>query len=109
MARDDETGAGVGPPEASADEPVVLPITDVLDLHSFPPSEVRDVVEEYLEEAHRLGLTELRIIHGRGIGVQRKSVQSLLARHPRVASFRDAPAEAGGWGATLVRLRETER
>jgi dsDNA-specific endonuclease/ATPase MutS2 len=62
-------------------------------------------VEEYLEEAHRLGLKALRIIHGRGVGVQREIVRSILARTPYVADFRDAPGEAGGWGATVVRLR----
>ncbi|MDX1642902.1 MAG: Smr/MutS family protein [Thermoanaerobaculia bacterium] len=108
MSSDDEPGA-VREGAAAEDDLVVLPITDVLDLHSFPPSEVRDVVTEYLDEAHRHGLDELRIIHGRGIGVQRRSIRALLERHPRVVSFGDAPAEAGGWGATLVRLRSDER
>ena len=86
------------------DEPVRIPITDVLDLHSVPPRDVKGVVEEYLIESHRLGLRALRIIHGRGIGVQREVVRSVLARTPFVASFHDAPAEAGGWGATVVTL-----
>lgn len=86
-------------------EPVRIPITDVFDLHSVPPRDVAAVVEEYLREAHRLGLKALRIIHGRGIGVQREIVRSLLARTPFVAEFHDAPAEAGGWGATVVTLR----
>jgi dsDNA-specific endonuclease/ATPase MutS2 len=86
-------------------EPIRIPITDVFDLHSVPPREVKDVVEEYLREAHRLGFRALRIIHGRGIGVQRETVRSVLARTEFVAEFRDAPAEAGGWGATLVTLR----
>jgi DNA-nicking Smr family endonuclease len=85
--------------------PVELPITDVLDLHSFRPAEVADVVREYLDAAWEKGLRELRIIHGRGIGMQRQTVRTLLARDPRVAGFGDAPAEAGGWGATWVRLR----
>jgi DNA-nicking Smr family endonuclease len=85
--------------------PVELPITDVLDLHSFRPAEVADVVREYLEAAWEKGLRELRIIHGRGIGVQRQTVRTLLGRDPRVTGFGDAPAEAGGWGATWVRLR----
>ena len=84
---------------------VELPITDVLDLHSFRPSEVADVVREYLEAAWEKGLRELRIIHGRGVGVQRQTVRTLLGRDPRVTGFGDAPAEAGGWGATWVRLR----
>jgi dsDNA-specific endonuclease/ATPase MutS2 len=86
-------------------EPVRIPITDVFDLHSVPPRDVQAVVEEYLVEANRLGLTALRIIHGRGIGVQREIVRAVLARTPFVAEFRDAPAEAGGWGATIVTLR----
>src|SRR5258706_10725183 len=85
--------------------PVELPITDVLDLHSFRPAEVADVVREYLEAAWEKGLRELRIIHGRGIGAQRQTVRTLLSRDPRVTGFGDAPAEAGGWGATWVRLR----
>jgi len=84
--------------------PIEIPITDVLDLHSFQARDVKDTVEAYLEEAHRLGLTALRIIHGRGIGVQREMVRTILARTPYVSSFSDAPAEAGGWGATVVTL-----
>ena len=88
------------------DEPVRIPITDVFDLHSVPPRDVKPVVEAYLEEAHRLGFKALRIIHGRGIGLQRETVRAVLARTPFVASFSDAPGEAGGWGATIVTLRE---
>jgi len=87
------------------DEPVRIPISDVFDLHSVPPRDVQGVVEAYLEEAHRLGFKALRIIHGRGVGVQREMVRSTLARTPFVAWFGDAPAEAGGWGATIVTLR----
>lgn len=86
-------------------EPIRIPITDVFDLHSVPPRDVQAVVEEYLNEANRLGLKALRIIHGRGIGVQRERVRAVLARTPFVREFRDAPAEAGGWGATIVTLR----
>jgi dsDNA-specific endonuclease/ATPase MutS2 len=86
-------------------EPVRIPITDVFDLHSVPPRDVKGVVEEYLAEAHRLGFKALRIIHGRGIGVQREMVRSVLARTAFVLGFRDAPAEAGGWGATIVTLK----
>jgi DNA-nicking Smr family endonuclease len=88
------------------DEPVRIPITDVFDLHSVPPRDVQAVVEEYLYEARRLGLRALRIVHGRGIGVQREIVRSVLARTQFVIDFRDAPAEAGGWGATVVTLGE---
>jgi dsDNA-specific endonuclease/ATPase MutS2 len=86
------------------DEPVRIPITDVFDLHSIPPRDVKAAVEAYLEEAHKLGLKALRIIHGRGIGVQRETVRAVLTRTPFVRSFRDAPEEAGGWGATIVTL-----
>ncbi len=86
------------------DDPVQIPITDVFDLHAFAPRDVKPAVEAYLEEAHRLGLTALRIIHGRGIGVQREMVRSVLSKTPHVLHFADAPAEAGGWGATVVTL-----
>ena len=86
-------------------EPIRIPITDVFDLHTVPPRDVEAVIEEYLLEANRLGLKAIRIVHGRGIGVQREIVRAVLARTPFVAGFRDAPAEAGGWGATVVSLR----
>ena len=87
------------------DQPVRVPITDVFDLHSVPPRDVAPIVEEYLQEARRLGFKALRIIHGRGIGVQREIVRSILARTSFVETFSDAPGEAGGWGATIVTLR----
>src|SRR6266849_111375 len=87
------------------DEPVRIPITDVFDLHTVPPRDVKPIVEEYLIEAHRLGFRALRIIHGRGIGVQREIVRKILSETPFVESFSDAPAEAGGWGATVVTLQ----
>lgn len=86
-------------------DPIRIPITDVFDLHSVPPRDVKPIVEAYLEEAHKLGLKALRIIHGRGIGVQREIVRGVLARTDFVVDYKDAPAEAGGWGATLVTLR----
>ena len=89
------------------DEPVELPIEDSLDLHSFRPEDVRSVVDEYLTAAQARGFTEVRLIHGRGIGVQRASVQAFLARHPLVAAYTDAPEDRGGRGATLVRLRRS--
>jgi dsDNA-specific endonuclease/ATPase MutS2 len=88
-----------------SDEPVRIPITDVFDLHTIPPRDVKAVVEEYLLEARRLGFKALRIIHGRGVGAQRETVRAVLARTDFVEDFRDAPAEAGGWGATIVTLR----
>ncbi len=87
------------------DEPVPLPIEDALDLHAFAPRDVASVVEEYLEAAHARGFREVRLIHGRGTGTQRRVVRAVLARHPLVAGFADAPPERGGWGATVVRLR----
>src|SRR6185437_8819730 len=90
------------------DEPVRIPVTDVFDLHTVPPRDVAAVVEEYLLEARKMGFRAVRIIHGRGIGVQREIVRAILARTPFVASFSDAPVEAGGWGATIVALRWSE-
>ena len=92
-------------PEDDFEQPIHIPITDVFDLHTVPPRDVKDVIEEYLAEAHRLGFRALRIIHGRGIGQQREMVRKILARTPYVLSYGDAPAEAGGWGATLVTLK----
>jgi len=82
-----------------------IPVTDVVDLHTVRPQDVKEAVEAYLEEANRLGLKALRIIYGRGIGVQRETVRAVLARTPFVLSFQDDPLEAGGWGATIVTLR----
>ena len=91
--------------ESDPQNPIVIPIEDVLDLHSVSPKDVEGVVHEYLSEAHRLGFKALRIIHGRGIGVQREIVRKVLSRTPFVVSYGDAPAEAGGWGATIVTLQ----
>ncbi|HEX8719837.1 MAG TPA: Smr/MutS family protein [Pyrinomonadaceae bacterium] len=87
-------------------EPVRVEITDVFDLHSIPPREVRAVVEEYLREARRLGFRSVRIIHGKGVGVQRETVRSVLARTPFVEDFSDAPPDGGGWGATVAHLTQ---
>ena len=85
-------------------EEVVVPIEDQIDLHPFLPRDVRSVVEAYLEEAVAAGFREVRVIHGRGIGVQRKMVRSLLSNHPSVTGYFDAPDLRGGRGATIVRL-----
>ena len=85
-------------------QPVVIEFLDVIDLHSIPPAQVRAVVEDYLAEAQRRGWQSVRIIHGKGIGVQREMVRAILERTPFVLEFGDAPPEAGGWGATVVRL-----
>jgi DNA-nicking Smr family endonuclease len=87
-------------------EPIRIPVEDALDLHAFAPRDVGSVVEEYLVEAHRAGFREVRLIHGRGTGTQRAVVRVVLARHPLVLAFTDAPPERGGWGATLVKLVE---
>jgi hypothetical protein len=92
--------------ELDPDEAVVLPVEDSIDLHPFSPRDVPEVVADYLEAAHARGLRELRLIHGRGIGVQRERVRSLLAKHPLVEDFRDAPPERGGWGATIAILKD---
>jgi len=89
----------------NTDEPIRISITGTFDLHTIHPREVAAAVEAYLGEAHALGLKSVRIIHGRGIGVQRAVVQALLARSPLVLGYRDAPPESGGWGATIARLR----
>jgi DNA-nicking Smr family endonuclease len=82
-------------------EPVELPIEDWIDLHSFRPDEVADLVQEYLFQAVRKGFREVRIVHGRGIGVQRQIVHAILAKHPHVTGFRDAADR----GATTVFLQ----
>ena len=87
-----------------ANDPVEIPVEGVLDLHAFAARDVASVVAEYVSAAHARGLRELRVIHGRGIGVQRAIVRGVLGRHPLVATFADAPPDRGGWGATLVTL-----
>jgi dsDNA-specific endonuclease/ATPase MutS2 len=93
--------------EAAAEEAeiVELALGDVLDLHGFLPRDVREIVADYLDAAWEAGFGEVRIVHGKGVGVQREMVRALLARDPRVAGFADAPGEHGGWGATVVTLR----
>ncbi|RMD65590.1 DNA mismatch repair protein MutS [Candidatus Parcubacteria bacterium] len=80
------------------------PIDGVLDLHTFRPSEIGELVPEYLAECRRRGILSVRIIHGKGTGALRRSVHSILERLDYVASFRLAGEDAGGWGATLVQL-----
>lgn len=94
-------------PDNPFPDPVEIEITDVFDLHTIPPRDVKRVVEEYLLLAHEKGFKSVRIIHGKGIGVQREMVRSILARTPFVADWTDAPPEAGGLGATIVRLQPT--
>lgn len=92
-------------PAGPQGEPVEIPITGELDLHPFAPRDVASVVEEYLRECVARRILDVRLVHGRGRGVQRAVVQRVLRSLPDVASFGDAPPQSGGWGATLVRLR----
>jgi DNA-nicking Smr family endonuclease len=87
------------------DPAVELPIDGVLDLHTFRPSDVPELVQDYLDECARLGITEIRIIHGKGKGTLRRTVEAALARRTDVLEHKLAPADRGGWGATLVTLR----
>jgi dsDNA-specific endonuclease/ATPase MutS2 len=95
--------------EEPEDETVEVPITDVFDLHSFAPRDTEAALEAYLEEAILRGYRVLRIIHGRGIGVRREMVREVLSRTAEVIEYKDAPAEAGGWGATIVSLYPAKR
>lgn len=83
---------------------VAFEIGDVLDLHSFPPSEIGDLVRDYLDLAYARGLRRLRIIHGKGVGVQKERVRKILENDSRVLRYGDPPGEAGGWGATWVEM-----
>ena len=87
------------------DEPIPLPIDGVLDLHTFRPREIKDLVPDYLAECQRRGILRVRIIHGKGIGNLRRTVHSILAKHPDVVSYALAGEHFGGWGATIVHLR----
>ena len=88
------------------DAPVALPISDVLDLHTFRPPEVAALVADWLDEAHAHGFREVRLIHGKGTGTLREVVHGVLRRHPRVSGFSLAGDCAGGWGATVVSLKD---
>ena len=90
------------------DEPLPLPITGELDLHTFRPQDVKDLVPDYLAECRARGLLVVRIVHGKGIGNLRRTVHAILARQPAVVSFVLAGEHFGGWGATMVRLRPPE-
>jgi len=86
-------------------EPIVIPITDEMDLHHFAPREILEVVDAYLDAALERGIHEVRLIHGRGKGVQRARVRDFLDRDERVERFSEAPPGHGGWGATIAWLR----
>jgi DNA-nicking Smr family endonuclease len=83
---------------------VKLTIEDVLDLHTFRPKDIPDLLEDYFSECLKAGIYSVRIIHGKGKGIQKKRVQGLLEKNSLVTAFKEAPPEAGGWGATLVEL-----
>ena len=86
-------------------EPLELPINGVLDLHTFRPQDVNELIPDYLAECRKRGICSVRIIHGKGIGALRETVHAILRRMPEVVSFGLAPENAGGWGATVVTLR----
>ncbi len=86
---------------------VEIPIEDWIDLHTFSPKEIPSLLEDYLSECQKKGFREVRIIHGKGKGVQRARVRSFLDKSPLVESFKQAPVEAGSWGATIVTLKKT--
>ena len=87
-------------------EPIEYPIDGTLDLHQFQPREVKDVVKDYIEVCLERGIYSIRIVHGKGIGVQREIVRSILEKHPDVISFRHEGGSGGGWGATVVDLKK---
>ena len=86
-------------------QPVKIPIEDILDLHTFRPKDLPDLLVDYFEACIDEGIYFVRIVHGKGRGILKKRVQGLLKKNSLVKSFQDAPAEAGGWGATLVELK----
>jgi DNA-nicking Smr family endonuclease len=89
---------------ATTMEPIVIPIDGVLDLHTFAPGELKDLLNDYIDACLEAGIYELRIIHGKGSGVMRRRVHAFFEKDPRVRAFMDAPPDAGGWGATLATL-----
>ena len=114
MARSIPTPPAAGadaaaPEEAPFPDPLPLPIDGTLDLHAFRPGEVGELVPEWIGACEAAGIRALRIVHGKGTGALRRSVHALLSRDPRVASFRRAGEDGGGWGATLVELHPPRR
>jgi len=103
-----KSGGTDATPEAESPfgDAVNIELQDSIDLHHFQAKEIASVVEEYLAQCRQADLLEVRLIHGKGVGVQRNIIRSLLTKHPAVLSFQDAPAEAGSWGATIVTLRK---
>jgi dsDNA-specific endonuclease/ATPase MutS2 len=99
---------GGGSSSDDSEPPVVLPIGDSIDLHAFAPRDIASVVESYLEAAREAGLREVRIIHGRGKGIQKERVRQVLARSEHVTHFEEATPDRGGFGATVARLKGPE-
>jgi DNA-nicking Smr family endonuclease len=91
--------------EVDDDTPIELPIDGILDLHTFHPRDIKELVPDYLADCRARGILEVRIIHGKGTGALRRTVHAILSRQPEVVSFGLAMEDAGGWGATLVTLR----
>jgi DNA-nicking Smr family endonuclease len=91
--------------ETNESQPIELPIEGVLDLHTFRPSEIGNLIPDYIVACQERGILQVRIIHGKGIGNLRRSVHAILARHPEVISFSQANPMFGGWGATIVSLK----
>lgn len=92
--------------EGADEDPVAIPITGELDLHTFRPREIRELIPDYIEECLRVGIYSLRIIHGKGTGTLRELVHKKLQQHPAVLSFRLGDEQTGSWGATLVQLKK---
>jgi DNA-nicking Smr family endonuclease len=90
-------------------EPIHIPIEDVLDLHTFRPRDIPDLLQEYFSECIKAGIFHVRVIHGKGKGIQKRRVHQILDKHPLVRRYTDAPPEAGGWGATLAELKKPIR
>jgi len=90
------------------DKPIELPIDGVLDLHTFKPREIKDLVLDYLAACQERGILQVRIIHGKGIGNLRRTVHSIVSKHPEVISFSLASEPFGGWGATIVHLKRKQ-
>jgi len=91
------------------DEPMQLPVNGVLDLHTFRPGDIKNLVPDYLAECQERGILNVRIIHGKGIGNLRRTVHAILSRHPEVISYTLDHPQYGGWGATLVLLRSPQK
>ena len=90
-----------------SNDPIPIEVTDTLDLHTFRPAEVSDLLDDYIEVCRAKGFKTVRIIHGKGRGALKKGVLAKLSRHPDVVEYHDAPHQSGGWGATEVLLKQT--